>query len=89
MKSTVSSKGQITLPGAVREKLGLRAGTPVDFEFRDDGVLVRKGVRGEHPVDQVFGRLRLAKPVDRLLDEMRGPRPSPGPRQRRARRASR
>ena len=29
----------------------------------------------EHPVDRVFGRLHLEKPVNTLLDEMRGPRP--------------
>ncbi len=75
MKSTVSSKGQITVPAKIRSKLGLAAGTPVQFEVRDGEVVFRKGVRGAHPVDQVFGRLRLPKPVDALLDEMRGPRP--------------
>ena len=89
MKSTVSSKGQITLPAAIREKLGLAAGTVVRFELRGGGVVVRKGALGPHPVDQVFGRLRLAKPVDDLLDEMRGPRPkSTRPRHRRRNRAS-
>jgi len=76
MKSTVSSKGQITLPGPVRQKLGLRAGTPVEFELREGGVLVRKGVRGVHPVDALFGTLKIERPVDELLDEMRGPRPA-------------
>lgn len=32
-------------------------------------------VLDEHPVDHVFGRLHLERPVDNLLDEMRGPRP--------------
>lgn len=75
MKSVVSSKGQITLPVEVRQKLGLGPGTPVQFEIREGGVLLRKGTPGEHPVDKVFGRLRLEKPVDELIDEMRGPRP--------------
>jgi len=75
MKSRVSSKGQVTLPAVVRERLGLGAGTPVQFEFRDGGVLLKKGATGPHPVDQVFGVLKLDKPVDELLDEMRGPRP--------------
>ena len=84
MKSTVSSKGQITLPVRVRQQLGLAAGTAVQFELREGGVLLRKGGHGAHPVDQVFGRLELPKPVDALLDEMRGPRPSRGrsPRRR-------
>jgi AbrB family looped-hinge helix DNA binding protein len=75
MKSTVSSKGQITLPVEVRTQLGLVAGTPVSFELMADGVLVRKGGGEVHPVDQVYGAIRLGAPVDRLVDDMRGPRP--------------
>jgi len=75
MKSTISAKGQITVPAAVRQRLGLSAGTPVTFELRREGVLLRKGSRGRHPVDEVFGILRLPKSVDATLDEMRGPRP--------------
>ena len=75
VKSTISSKGQITVPAAVRHRLGLSAGTPVTFELQREGVLLRKGSRGRHPVDEVFGILRLPKSVDATLDEMRGPRP--------------
>jgi antitoxin PrlF len=83
LKSTISSKGQVTVPAEVREKLGLEAGTTVLFEVREDAVLLRKGAVGEHPVDQVFGVLGPRKPVDALalLDKMRGPRPG-GPRAR-------
>jgi AbrB family looped-hinge helix DNA binding protein len=83
MKSTISSKGQITVPVQVRESLGLAPGTAVHFELREGGVLLRKGSGGRHPVDQVFGRLQFARPVDALLDEMRGPRPVPPPPARR------
>src|SRR5207245_1941000 len=76
MKSVVSSKGQITLPMEVRTKLGLVPGTPVHFEVRDGVLLLRKGDRGAHAMDAVFGTLRLARPVDALVDEMRGPRPA-------------
>ncbi|MGH2626488.1 MAG: AbrB/MazE/SpoVT family DNA-binding domain-containing protein [Anaerolineales bacterium] len=75
MRSTISSKGQITVPVEVRERLGLRPGTPVEFELREEGVFLRKGIAGSHPVDQVWGTLRLGHPVDQVLDEMRGPRP--------------
>lgn len=63
------------MPVQVRDRLGLRPGTIVTFEIRDNAVLMRKGGRGEHPVDRVYGVLKLKKPTDALLDEMRGPRP--------------
>lgn len=75
MKSTISSKGQLTVPMELREKLGLAAGTVVQFELRDGAILLRKGTRKDHPVDRLFGRLNLGKPVDEILDQMRGPRP--------------
>ncbi len=75
MKSTISSKGQITVPVEIRDRLGLLPGTVVVFELRNGGVFIRKGVRKVHPVDQVYGMLKLSRPTDELLDEMRGPRP--------------
>jgi antitoxin PrlF len=75
MKSTISSKGQVTVPIEVRERLGLSPGTPVEFELREEGVLIRKGIASDHPVDKVWATLHLDRPVDEILDEMRGPRP--------------
>lgn len=39
-ESTVTSKGQITIPKAVRERLHLSEGDVVTFEVRDDGAVV-------------------------------------------------
>ncbi len=78
MRSRVSSKGQITIPAELREDLGLREGTLVVFERRPEGAMLRKGTTGEHPVDRVYGLLKLRSSVDVLLDEMRGPRPRVG-----------
>lgn len=75
MKSKLSSKGQVTVPAEVRNKLGLSPGTVVVFELHEKGALLRKGGAGRHPVDRVFGTLTLGKPTDALMDEMRGPRP--------------
>ena len=76
MKSTISSKGQLTVPIELRKKLGLEAGTVIQFELRDGVVVMRKGTQAGHPVDRLFGRLHLGKPVDDILDQMRGPRPA-------------
>lgn len=75
MKSVISSKGQITIPVKIREKLGLLPGSVVRFELLDGKALLRKGDRGTHPVDAAYGTLALKRPVDEILDEMRGPRP--------------
>jgi AbrB family looped-hinge helix DNA binding protein len=75
LKSTISSKGQITVPAGIREKLGLVPGSIVTFELVDGGALLKKGGAGAHPVDALYGRLKLGRPVDKLLDELRGPRP--------------
>jgi AbrB family looped-hinge helix DNA binding protein len=71
-KSTVSSKGRGTIPIDLREKLELTPGTVVQFELHDGAVFLRKGNHEGHPVDRLFGSLSLGKPVDEILDEMRG-----------------
>ena len=80
MQSSISSKGQVTVPKAVRDRLGLRAGSSVEFELTDGGVILRKGQRGERAVDKVRGVLRHQRRTDDLLDAMRGPRPKVEPR---------
>ena len=47
MSTNVTSKGQVTIPKRVREHLGIRPGSAVDFEAGPDGrvVLVRKTER--------------------------------------------
>jgi len=39
--STVSSKGQVTVPIEVRRRLGLKEGDRVEFVFEDDRTVVR------------------------------------------------
>ena len=49
MGTTVTSKGQVTIPKKVRDHLAIRAGSIVEFEPMPDGrvMLVNKGVRGK------------------------------------------
>jgi antitoxin PrlF len=85
MKSTMSSKGQLTVPVELREKLGLEAGTVIQFEYRDGQIFMRKGTQADHPVDRLYGTLHLDRSVDEILDEMRGPRPAVPKKKRTAR----
>ena len=55
-ESTLSSKGQITIPKVVREQLHLEAGDKVYFDLRDDGsVLI---VACNEPVEGLFGMFK-------------------------------
>ena len=42
MKSIVSEKGQVTIPKACRDRLGLKAGTVLQFEARDGKLIAVK-----------------------------------------------
>ena len=83
VKSRISSKGQVTIPVEVREKLGLRPGTPVQFELREGSVVLKKGSGGVHPVDLVYGIAPEIEPADRLIEAMRGPAPRLAPPRKR------
>ena len=44
-KATVSSKGQIALPKAVRERLGLKPGTVLSIDVRGESLVMRRIAR--------------------------------------------
>lgn len=71
MKSVVSEKGQVTIPKRLRDRLGIGPG--VVLEFREEaGTLVASKVSGEDAVASVYGILDVGRPVDELVDELRG-----------------
>jgi AbrB family looped-hinge helix DNA binding protein len=77
MTSTISAKGQVTVPKAVRDQLGLRPGTRVEFEIRPEGALLRKGQKGTvRAVDRVLGILEREASTDAVIRDMRGPVPA-------------
>ena len=51
--ATVTSKGQVTIPKSVREKLGVKQGDKVDFRVGDDGTV--SVVPITYSVESVFG----------------------------------
>ena len=55
----ITSKGQVTIPQAVREKAGLHPHSEVEFEVRDNGeVLIRAVARAASSVRSAFARVR-------------------------------
>lgn len=45
IKATVSSKGQIAIPKAVRERLNLKAGTEISIDVQGEALVMRRLVR--------------------------------------------
>jgi len=66
MKATLSQRGQVTIPKACREKLGLKSGTVLDFDAVD-GVLVARKVQPEDVFRKWRGRGRI--PAGNSVDE--------------------
>ena len=77
----VTSKGQVTIPIAIREKAGLLPDTEVEFEFDGKTVQIRrvrgrrrgkKLSRGERLVAHMRGRAGKGMTTDEILALTRG-----------------
>jgi antitoxin PrlF len=70
----VTSKGQVTIPQTVRERLGIEPGSEVDFELDGRGVrLVRRRTsEGGVLVEQMLGRGTVAMSTDEIMALTRG-----------------
>jgi AbrB family looped-hinge helix DNA binding protein len=74
----ITSKGQVTIPAAVRVKAGLMPGTHVDFVVEDGTVRLVKaepggeGSRGRRLVRHLRGRGRFPASTDELMKLLRG-----------------
>jgi len=73
MKTTaqVSEKGQVTIPKALRERLGIRAGEILEFR-EERGKLVATKARLEDPIAALRGILKTDKTTDEFMNEIRG-----------------
>jgi antitoxin PrlF len=73
MKTIVSVKGQITIPKAVRDRLGIRAGTVLEVSAVEGRMIARKK-ESQNPVARWRGkgRLPVGKSVDDYLQAVRG-----------------
>jgi AbrB family looped-hinge helix DNA binding protein len=72
MGNRVTTKGQVTIPKAIRDELGIRPGDEVDFVRDDGGFKVQRKVN-EDPFLKWHGYLKhLGKTTDELMREIRG-----------------
>ncbi|HRJ62152.1 MAG TPA: AbrB/MazE/SpoVT family DNA-binding domain-containing protein [Azospirillaceae bacterium] len=74
MVATVTSKGQVTIPKRIRDRLGIVQGGAVDFEMTDDGrvVLVNVGARPVSRFQSLRGRAGAGLTTDQIMALTRG-----------------
>ena len=77
----ITTKGQVTIPVEIREKLGLLPNTEVEFEVVGTAVRMRKvrrakgpGRRGKSIVERLRGRGSVRMTTDEILALTRGDR---------------
>lgn len=75
MEATVAERGQITLPKAVRDALGLTKGTLLKVELDGNRIILRKNV--DDAVSRARGKFKLPAGVttDDVMRELRGRAP--------------
>lgn len=80
MSTTVTSKGQVTIPKAVRDYLGIRAGAAVDFRLDEDGRVVllpeesNSGPAPASPFANVRGSATAGMTTDEIMALTRAPK---------------
>jgi antitoxin PrlF len=64
----MTTKGQVTIPKRLRDHLGLKPGSDIDFELADDGRVFLK--THEEAPESRFARLRGSAKLGMTTDEL-------------------
>ncbi len=75
MATTVTSKGQVTIPKPVRDRLGIKRGDAVEFELAPDGRVIVVKVGGRRPASwfaALRGRAGKGLSTDQIMALTRG-----------------
>jgi AbrB family looped-hinge helix DNA binding protein len=72
----ITSKGQVTIPQDIRERIGLLPDTEVEFEVVGNAVKIRKAresqARGRSLVARLKGRASRTLTTDEIMELTRG-----------------
>lgn len=73
--SSISSKGQVTVPQEIRNRLGLSAGDRVEFVIEGERTVIRPSRGASSPFNKYKGALATfpggVREINAWLDEMR------------------
>ena len=73
MKATVSERGRLTIPKALRDRLGIRGGEVLEMRAEAGRLVISKTlVEDRAGAASVLGILDLRQPTDQLVEELRG-----------------
>ena len=72
MKTTVSEKGQVTIPKPLRVRLGLHTGQVLEVREERGRLVMSKQARPHDAVDKLYGILKLGRSTDEIMEELRG-----------------
>jgi antitoxin PrlF len=72
--SKMTSKGQVTIPKRIRDHLGLKPGSEVEFTVTNDGqiALKTKEKKPKGRFDELVGTLDLGMTTDEFMRMIRG-----------------
>jgi AbrB family looped-hinge helix DNA binding protein len=73
MKARVAERGQVTIPKPLRERLGVKPGTVLEFS-EEHGRLIAVKSGGADPVTEVYGCLGKKIDIEAVMAQLRGRR---------------
>ena len=71
MKAVVAERGQVTIPKRLRERLGIRPGTVLEFHEEADRLVAEKA-EAAGALDRWYGRLGQKRRTDDVIRALRG-----------------
>jgi antitoxin PrlF len=81
LTSSLSSKGQVTIPLAVRRRLGLKEGDRVEFVMEGDDTILRPVRSGQNPFTEYIGAVPVFADMAEVNSWVRGMRDEDDPQE--------
>ncbi|AEH44601.1 transcriptional regulator, AbrB family [Thermodesulfatator indicus DSM 15286] len=70
MRVKVAERGQVTIPKVLRERLGIRPGTILEFREKN-GYLIATKIEPLDPVDRAYGKFGRGRRTDEIMKQLR------------------